>query len=158
LGRAFPAREPTVIAVHSTDANGNCSDFNPTAVPEDINLATVGEAVESAWPVHLCDEAENPSCVAHKSGTSFSTPIMAGIAAFLLAYARTHLSREQAAALRSHKRMRAVLRRVAEKGMGGGEYRPRDGYHFVDLSLYADSLFGKSKDFIDLTIGDILNR
>ena len=35
--------------------------------------AAVGEAVESAWPVHLCDEAEDPSCVAHKSGTPFST-------------------------------------------------------------------------------------
>jgi hypothetical protein len=156
LGRSFPAREPTVIAVHSTDANGNRSAFSPTALAEDINLATVGEAVESAWPVHLCDDTANPQCVKYKSGTSYATPIAAGIAAFLLAYARIHLP-ERAAALRSHKRMRVIMRRLAEKGAGGGGYEPRDGCHFVDLSLYADSLFGKDKEFIDLTIGDLLS-
>ncbi|TQN65315.1 Subtilisin DY, partial [Colletotrichum shisoi] len=51
LGRSFPAREPEVIAVHATDANGNRSHFSQTATDYDINLATVGEAVESAWPV-----------------------------------------------------------------------------------------------------------
>jgi len=156
LGRSFAAREPTVIAVHSTDANGNRSAFSPTAVSEDVNLATVSEAVESAWPIHLCDEAENPECVAHKSGTSYATPIMAGISAFLLRYAKVHLP-EQAKALRSRKGMLAVLRRVAEKGTGSGGYKPRDGYHFIDLSLYSDSLFGKDKEFIDLTIRDLLS-
>lgn len=157
LGRSFPAREPTVIAVHSTDTNGNRSDFSPTAVPEDINLATAGEAIEGAWPVHLCDEDENPDCVVYKSGTSYATPIMAGIAAFLLTYARVHLP-DRASALKSRKRMTALLRRVAEKGTGSGGYKPRDGYHFVDLSLYSDSLFGKDKEFIDLTIRDLLTR
>jgi subtilisin family serine protease len=156
LGRSFPAREPTVFAAHSTDANGNRSAFSPTAAPDDVNLATVGEAVESAWPVHLCDDEANPVCVAHKSGTSYATSILAGISAFLLTYARVHLPERRAAELRGHKRMKAVLRRVAAKGTGGGGYKPRDGYYFVDISLYADSLFGKDKEFIDLTIADLL--
>ncbi|RFU35462.1 hypothetical protein B7463_g889, partial [Scytalidium lignicola] len=163
LGRAYPAREPTVICVHSTDANGNRSSFSPTAAGGDINLATVGEAVESAWPVHLCDNDDaanmtmnpNPtlSYVRRKSGTSYATPIAAAIAAFLLLYVRIHLP-DKADRLKSQRRMRAVLRRVAEKGEG---FKPRDGYYFIDLSLYMDSLFGKEKAFIDLTVGDILS-
>ncbi|KAI0599832.1 pfs domain-containing protein [Biscogniauxia sp. FL1348] len=154
LGRSFPAREPTVIAVHATDVNGNRSGFSPTAAADSLNIATVGEAVESAWPVHLCDEVKNPDYSKYKSGTSFATPIAAGIAAFLLLYVRVHMP-ELAHALKDQKRMKAVLKRVAEKGV---DYNPRDGYYFVDLSLYADSLFGKEKGLIDLTIGDLLSN
>ncbi|KAF2973268.1 hypothetical protein GQX73_g289 [Xylaria multiplex] len=48
LGRSFPARDHTVIAVHATDANGNRSSFRPTAIDDDISIGTIGEAVESA--------------------------------------------------------------------------------------------------------------
>lgn len=82
---------------------------------------------------------------------------MAGIAAFLLTYVRIHLPEEQTAALRSHRRMRAVLRRLAEKGPGHYRHEKRDGYYFVDISLYEDNLFGKEKGFIDATLGDLLN-
>jgi hypothetical protein len=164
LGRAYPAREPIVICVHSTDANGNRSSFSPTAAANDINLATIGEAVESSWPVQLCDDlddvanmATNPdsteTCVRRKSGTSYATPIAAAIAAFLLLYVRVHLP-DKADLLKREKRMKAMLKRVAEKGEG---FKPRDGYYFVDLSLYKDSLFGKGKEFIDLTVRDILS-
>ncbi|KAI0101217.1 pfs domain-containing protein [Daldinia grandis] len=151
-GRAYPARDQNVICINSTDANGNRSGFSPTAVPDDINLATVGEAVESAWPVHLCDDVSNPSCIKYKSGTSYATPIAVGVAAFILQYARLHLP-QKADMLKRQKHMKAVLRRVAEKGPS---YKARDGYHFIDISLYADSLFGKDTRFIDLTIGDLL--
>ncbi|KAI1757959.1 pfs domain-containing protein [Xylaria castorea] len=153
LGRSFPAREPTVIAVHATDANGNRSPFSPTATDDDISIATVGEAVESAWPVHLCDEGgTDQTCVKYKSGTSYATPIAAGIAAFLLLYARINIP-TKADALKSHQRMKAVLRKVAEKGIN---HTRRDGYHFIDLSLHTDSLFGKEKEHIDLIMTDLL--
>lgn len=154
LGRAFPARDPNVIAVHAVDANGNRSDFSPTASAESVNLATVGEGVESAWPVHLCDEEKNPALVSVRSGTSYATPILAGIAGFLLSYVRANLP-DVADVLRRRDKMEKLLRRVAVKG---SNYEPRDGYHFVDLSLYADSMFGKAKEFIDGTIRDILNE
>jgi len=156
LGRSFPAREPTVISVHSTDANGNRSKFSPTPHRDGTNLATIGEAVESAWPVQLCDEDSNPECVRTKSGTSFATPILVGIAAFLLMYARANLP-DKASAMKSQKRMEAVLKRVAEKGSGSA-HQLRDGYHFVDVSLHTDSLFGRDKEFIDATLRDLLSH
>lgn len=149
-GLSFPARAPTVIAVHATDTDGNRSKFSPTATSFGVALATVGEAVESAWPVVLCDDDSN--CVRYKSGTSYATPIMAGMAAFLMMYASIHLP-EQAHALRKQDAIKALLRRLAEKGSG---YRPRDEYHFVDISLRPDNLFGKGQDFIDETIKDVL--
>ncbi|KAI0379221.1 pfs domain-containing protein [Hypomontagnella monticulosa] len=151
-GRAYPARDPNVICINSTDTNGNRSGFSPTAVLDDINLATVGEAVESAWPVHLCDDHLSRSCVKYKSGTSYATPIAAGIAAFLLQYVRLHLP-EKADILKRQKRMKDVLQRIAEKGLS---YKARDGYRFIDVSLYPDSLFSKDKGFIDNTIEDLL--
>ena len=163
LGRAYPAREANVVCVHSTDAHGNRSRFSPTAVPEDINLATVGEAVESAWPVHLCCRDEHGEAERGgqddegafstiKSGTSYATPIMAGIAAFLLLYTRLNLP-DMAHLLRNRNRMMALLQRIAQKDRRGGT---RDGYHFVDVSLYHDSLFGKDKVYIDQVIRDVL--
>jgi hypothetical protein len=71
LDRAYLARDQNVTCIHSTDANGNRSRFSPTALAKDTNLATIGEAVESAWPVHLCDEKANPTFVKYKSGTSY---------------------------------------------------------------------------------------
>lgn len=154
LGRAFPARDPNVIAVHSSDTYGNRSSFSPTASAESVNLSTVGEGIDSAWPVHLCDEVENPSFETVKSGTSYATPIVAGIAGFLLLYTRVNLP-NVADILKRRDKMEKLLKRVAWKGSG---YEPRDGYHFIDLSLYADSMFGKTKEYINETIHDVLNE
>ncbi|KAF4960853.1 hypothetical protein FGADI_686 [Fusarium gaditjirri] len=77
LARAYPASSPHVICVHSTDALGNASSFSPTADPNSINIATVGECVESAWPTFLC-ESSNYDCVKSRSGTSYAAPIIAG--------------------------------------------------------------------------------
>lgn len=162
LGRAYPAREANVICVHSTDARGNRSPFSPTALPQDVNLATVGEAVTAAWPMHLCGSDDHSEAGEEddgiystvKSGTSYATPIMAGIAAFLLLYARLNLP-ENARLLKIRSRMMMLLSRIAQKGPGGGL---RDDYHFVDVSLYADSLCGKDKALVDQIIKDILNN
>ncbi|KAK2055145.1 subtilisin-like protein [Colletotrichum caudatum] len=150
--RAFPARNPDVIAVHSTDTNGNRSDFSPSGKLYDISLATVGEGVESAWPISMCDRSANPTFVECKYGTSYATPIMAGIAAFLLLYARIRLPKE-AHSLKNNNYMKALLTKIAEKGT---QYKSRDNYHFVDLSLNADGLFGHSNDFIDNVIKTIV--
>lgn len=123
LGRAYPAREADVMCVHSTDAHGNRSPFSPTAVPEGVNLATVGEAVESSRHVHLCrgDEHADPgeggegAYYTTKSGTSYMTPIMAGVAAFLLLYARLNLP-DRADLLKNQSRMTALRQRIAQKG------------------------------------------
>jgi hypothetical protein len=155
LDRAYPARDQNVICIHSTDANGNRSKFSPNAIADDTNLATIGEAVESAWPVHLCDKKTNPTFVKYKSGTSYATPIAAGIAAFLLQYAKLHLRQDQLHKLKRQSRMKAVLRKVAQKSQ---ESKRRDDYHYVALSLYSDNLFGKDERLIKDTIVDVLNN
>jgi hypothetical protein len=155
LNRAYPARDQNVICIHSTDANGNRSRFSPTALANDTNLATIGEAVESAWPVHLCDEITNPTFVKYKSGTSYATPIAVGIGAFLLQYAKLHLGKDQLEKLKRQSRMKAVLRKIAQKSQ---DSRERDGYHYIALSLYSDNLFGKPERFIKDVIVDVLNN
>lgn len=151
LDRAYPARDENVICIHSTDANGNRSPFSPTALSNALNLATVGEAVESAWPVHLC---ETHLAVKRKSGTSYATPIAVAIAVFLLQYVRLYLP-ENAYMLKRQSRMKAVLRKISEKSL---ESRPRDDYHFVALNRYSDNLFGKDQEFINYTLRDLLNH
>ncbi|OBT94327.2 hypothetical protein VE01_07702 [Pseudogymnoascus verrucosus] len=71
---AYPASETEVICINSTDGEGNPSSFNPSS-KNDKNFGTVGEAVLSSWP---------HSGKKRMTGTSFATPIAAGIAAFTM--------------------------------------------------------------------------
>ncbi|KAH9228667.1 hypothetical protein K456DRAFT_803222 [Colletotrichum gloeosporioides 23] len=153
---SFPACESQVIAVYATDARGNQSDFSPTAARYRISLATIGEAVESAWPVHLCDiqDSARQLPLKYKSGTSFATPIMAGIAGFLLLYTKLHMPR-LSVKLQDRSRMELVLNKVAEKGPN---FEPRHGYFFVHLSLTTEGLFSKSEDFIRSCIEEVLTN
>ncbi|KAF2737107.1 subtilisin-like protein, partial [Polyplosphaeria fusca] len=86
---AWPAREKNVFCVFSATGEGANSSFNPPARPG-LNFATLGEEVESDWPLPLLEDAERESGVStkRKSGTSFATPIAAGIAALVLEFAR----------------------------------------------------------------------
>ncbi|GAM36943.1 hypothetical protein TCE0_022f06439 [Talaromyces pinophilus] len=152
-GRSWPARYDGVFCIHSTDASGNPSGFNPTEL-EEINFATVGEAVESSWPGHLsqspesleidCEDGDDTQGGAEtprvpptevKSGTSFATPIAASIAAFLLRYAKTHLDPEHVQQLKRHSVMRSVL-----KCMAGPK---RKEFYYLTLRSNPDHLFGK---------------
>ncbi|KAH6950808.1 hypothetical protein DER45DRAFT_578932 [Fusarium avenaceum] len=150
LGRAYPASNSQVICVHSTDTYGVASSFSPTAEPNAINLATIGESVESAWPIRLCNDS---GCLRTRSGTSYSTPIMAGIAAFLLQYARTHLPASEALMLKRKDKMEALLKRCAIRGPN---YKPRDGYFYVHLSLHKHNLFGGDLEWINTEIARAL--
>lgn len=150
--RAYPARDPHVICIHSTDSNGNRSKFSPTALLYDINVATIGEAIQSSWPVNLCDPDSNPDCVQYKSGTSYATPIAVGIAAFLLQYAGLHLP-EHAHLLKRQFKMKEALLTIAEKTQKSIN---RDDYHYITLSLHPDNLFGKDKNSIDVTLRELL--
>lgn len=136
-GRAYPASSSQVICVHSTDTDGNRSSFSPTAQASTLNFATVGESVESAWPTMLCHEGEK---VKTRSGTSYATPIIVGIAASLLRYARLHLDENQAKRLKRKERIEALLQRCAVRG---SNYQQRDGYYYVELSVQSHNLFGQ---------------
>ncbi|KAI0891909.1 hypothetical protein F4806DRAFT_506252 [Annulohypoxylon nitens] len=85
LGRAFPAKYPSVFCIHSTDGNGNPSTFNPTADDKDVNFSLLGEHVSSHWPVGKNGHNEPVNVM---SGTSVATQIAAGIAASILSFVR----------------------------------------------------------------------
>ena len=73
---AYPASQPEVICINSTDGEGNQSHFKPSA-EKFKNFSTVGENVLSSWARSLPKRM---------SGTSFATPIAAGVAAIVMDY------------------------------------------------------------------------
>lgn len=85
LGRAFPAKYPSVFCIHSTDGNGNPSSFNPTASETDVNYSLLGEHVSSHWPAGKNGHNQDVNVM---SGTSVATPIAAGLAATVLSFVR----------------------------------------------------------------------
>ncbi|KAJ5494665.1 Peptidase S8/S53 subtilisin/kexin/sedolisin [Penicillium fimorum] len=149
--RAFPARDENVICIHSTDANGNRSSFSPTALADTLNLATVGEDVESSWPKHLCEDS---SGIKHRSGTSYATPIAVAIAAFLLQYAQIYIP-DKAFMLKRQSKMKAMLRIISKNSL---DSRTRDDYHFVALNGSPDNLFGKGREHINNVLRDIISQ
>lgn len=149
LGRAYPASSSHVICVHSTDTLGNRSVFSPTEERDRVNIAKVGDSIRSAWPSSLRKTANDKDGLASRSGTSYATPILAGIAAFLLQYARLHLSEKEVMKMRRKENMEALLRRCAERGPN---YSTRDGYYYVELSLHKHNMFGQDLDFINMCI------
>lgn len=134
----FPARENEVICIYSTNGNGSKSHCNPTRLKNSgYHFATVGVAVKSAWPLSLPLPPNTPSTSergmagaaqqsserppagtpkANKSperrmtGTSFATPIVAAMAAYILDFARMHgISEELYQRLRCRKWMQEIF-------------------------------------------------
>src|ERR1700753_3633546 len=52
-GISYPARDEHVFCIHATDSNVKESSFTPNPLQDAVNFATIGEAVESAWPTDL---------------------------------------------------------------------------------------------------------
>jgi subtilisin family serine protease len=150
--RAWPAQEPGVFGVYSTDHNGAWSKFNPPQMVESINLATVGEAVQSSWPEKLCDKSMTDQ-MAVKSGTSYATPIAACLAAFLLMFAQKYLRSEEIQRLKKFKHMRHVI--TAVFGASWDKDHKRPDYTYLAFSLKPKNLFsnGKIEEVIDVIRG-----
>jgi hypothetical protein len=113
-GLAFPAREDQVICIGSTDGEGNKSDFTPG--PHVYNrFSTIGEAVKSSW---LGGETQR------KSGTSYATPIAAGITALVMDFMRqcSEADPRLVMRLKEKRAMEAVLRLMCTE---------RDGFDYI---------------------------
>lgn len=111
--RSYPATLPEVICVHATDGNGVPAVFNPYPATGIDNFATIGVAIDSKW------DGKDVT----KSGTSFATPVAAGIAANVLHFARTYLTAESDKKwlgwLHSYRGMRDMLSWMSHKDSRG---------------------------------------
>ncbi|OQO10247.1 hypothetical protein B0A48_04605 [Cryoendolithus antarcticus] len=79
-GRSWPAKRRDVFCVHATDALGNPYDRNPSALAGESNFAVLGVDVQSEW----LPNADSSTQLVRQTGTSFATPIAAGIAALVI--------------------------------------------------------------------------
>jgi subtilisin family serine protease len=151
----YPARRNEVICVYSTDGNGKSSPSNPTRLKNlGYHFATLGVAVKSAWPGNLPElptkqPSDKPS-ERRMTGSSFATPIVAGIAAHILGFAHMHgIKQDLYKKLRSHEGMQEVFaEHLAE--------RTEDGLDYINPGkLFADY---RSNDEIVFLIEDTLKR
>ncbi|KAF4440432.1 extracellular serine protease [Fusarium austroafricanum] len=116
--RAYPSRRNGVLCIHASDGMGNDGGISPTPLETGDNFSTLGIAVPSKWKgkdVFI-------------SGTSFSTPIAAALAADVLEFARhkCSLSEHQQEVLYHFEGVRQMVRLMVEQGAAA-----RNGYHYV---------------------------
>ncbi|KAF3287640.1 hypothetical protein TWF970_007351 [Orbilia oligospora] len=111
---SFPARMcGQVISIRSASGQSVRSNASPIASDGDDNFMTLGEGIEAAWPSDLNDG--NPT--RYVSGTSFATPVAAGIAALILEFSvqqgkvkgDSNLEAADRAILWSHRGVRKIF-------------------------------------------------
>lgn len=141
--RTWPAKYEGVFCIHSTDADGNKSGFNPTERTEH-DFSTIGEAIVSSWPAKASGGFKIDEIpVTIKSGTSFSTPIAACIAAFLLRFGRLHLGPDYRKCLHYPHVMRSTLKHLARN-------LRRDEFFYLTLGSGAGHLFDAEKETAEI--------
>ena len=111
-GIVWPARETSVMCVHSGDGNGTRSSFTPSS-QDGMKIMALGECIKSASPPHL----NLPDDEGYMSGTSCATPIAAGIAAIILDYARGFLEDEKWEDLRQTTSMRRMFEKIKDENL-----------------------------------------
>jgi len=124
--RTYPASDRRVVCVHALDGHGYLAGgINPSVEHADDNFGTLGIAIRCSWKKKTV----------FKSGTSFATPIAAGIAANILGYMDYSLERGELDQ-RRHKNIRRGhgLRQLFDKFMS--KELARCGYRFVAPWLF----------------------
>jgi hypothetical protein len=117
---AFPASLDDVICVSSTNGLGIKSSFSPLDLPPGKRLCALGEGILCSVPKAL--SPPEISGQARKSGTSYATPIAAGIAARILEYMWPGDGEDDDyyfQKLRTKRGMLAVLQLMSMSGNGG---------------------------------------
>ncbi|KAL8713033.1 MAG: hypothetical protein Q9220_002893 [cf. Caloplaca sp. 1 TL-2023] len=119
----FPARlNGLIFCVNSTDGHGAPSSFNPPHKDDPHKFSILGEAVKSAWPLN--QQKSETSETRRSSGTSVATPILAGVAALVIEFARQKPSTIDLKKLMRYDGMLLVLTYMAEEKGGYSYVRP----------------------------------
>ncbi|KAH8898070.1 subtilisin-like protein [Thozetella sp. PMI_491] len=105
----FPARHSDVIGVYSNKSASIQSEFCKLGREGGYNFSALGEEVEGAWLFDSADE--EGASLRRETGTSCSTPIVAGVAALVLEFATLtgRVQVELAKKLRKKRVMEKVL-------------------------------------------------
>ncbi|KAJ5718316.1 hypothetical protein N7488_003962 [Penicillium malachiteum] len=111
-GEMFPARHDSVISIRATNANGDFLSSNPPRNEhEDIEFGTLGLDVPSYWV--------NSDIEVHKSGSSISTAITAGLTGSLLGYIRSKPDDETSQMVKeralTRRGMQAIFRILSQR-------------------------------------------
>ncbi|KAG5800746.1 hypothetical protein H9Q69_000305 [Fusarium xylarioides] len=114
--RAFPASMAKVLAIHSTDGQGNIGYLNPASLDSEPNISTLGESIRSP----LNDSAPL------LNGVSYSTAIASGMGANILTLA--HACCDESEELRRRVFTWGGMKNILLSISGG---RDGDGYNYV---------------------------
>jgi hypothetical protein len=80
----YPANiQGQVLSIRSATGFGSRSPASPVRSDGDDNFMILGEGIKAAWPPHLNESGCESRYV---SGSSFATPVAAGIAALVLEF------------------------------------------------------------------------
>ncbi|KAK0123908.1 hypothetical protein ONS95_008900 [Cadophora gregata] len=141
----YPARKDEVICVYATDGSGNPFTRNPNIMPNtSFHFATLGVGVKSSWPKKPGEASER-----RQTGTSFATPIVAGIAACIIEFATVQdLPEELLAVLKTRQGMQKTLLKLMV------DDTPRSGFHYVHpWKMFAND---RSEESVLYAMRDIL--
>jgi subtilisin family serine protease len=110
----FPASEPELFCINSSDGYGNPSKFNSPHREFSENFSILGEGVKSTWLQNPDDTAKGTATLEVHTGTSVATPIAASAAAIILHFGR-QWEPEKRERLEVRRGMLCILKGMATK-------------------------------------------
>ncbi|KAK5452795.1 hypothetical protein LTS15_006943 [Exophiala xenobiotica] len=136
--RSYPAIHPQVFCIHSADALGNSSKFNPSTLLGDDNFSTLGEQIQSAWPsISQGGRQQALDSFGQKrmSGTSFATPVAVIIAAVFMDLVGQMMPKGETmmSSIRTYSGMQQMFMCIAVQKNGPFDYRYLNPLEFLQM-------------------------